>query len=76
MLEAANYQIGNAYSKLFTDFSRFAEEARDPERQVGLQAQADSAFARSVRAFRQVSETAANEGVARPGLWPAGRSVL
>ena len=61
VLEAANYQIGNAYSKLFTDFSRFAEEARDPERQVGLQAQADSAFARSVRAFRQVSETAANE---------------
>ena len=61
VLEAANYQIGNAYSKLFTDFSRFAEEARDPERREGLQAQADSAFARSVRAFRQVSETAANQ---------------
>ena len=61
VLEAANYQIGNAYSKLFTDFSRFAEETRDPERREGLQAQADSAFARSVRAFRQVSETAANQ---------------
>lgn len=61
VLEAANYQIGNAYSKLFTDFSRFAEEARDPERREGLQVQADSAFARSVRAFRQVSETAANQ---------------
>ena len=61
VLEAANYQIGNAYSKLFTDFSRFAEEARDPEHREGLQAQADSAFARSVRAFRQVSETAANQ---------------
>ena len=61
VLEAANYQIGNAYSKLFTDFSRFAGEARDPERREDLQAQADSAFARSVRAFRQVSETAANQ---------------
>ena len=61
VLEAANYQIGNAYSKLFTDFSRFAEETRDPRRREGLQAQADSAFARSVRAFRQVSETAANQ---------------
>ena len=61
LLEAANYQIGNAYSKLFTDFSRFAGEARDPERREGFQAQADSAFARSVRAFRQVSETAANQ---------------
>ena len=61
VLEAANYQIGNAYSKLFTDFSRFAGEAHDPERREGLQAQADSAFARSVRAFRQVSETAANQ---------------
>ena len=61
VLEAANYQIGNAYSKLFTDFSRFAAEARDPERREDLQAQADSAFARSVRAFRQVSETAANQ---------------
>ena len=61
VLEAANYQIGNAYSKLFTDFSRFAEEARDLERREGLQAQADSAFVRSVRAFRQVSEMAANQ---------------
>ena len=61
VLEAANYQIGNAYSKLFTDFSRFTEETRDPRRREGLQAQADSAFARSVRAFRQVSETAANQ---------------
>lgn len=61
VLEAANYQIGNAYSKLFTDFSRFAGEARDPERRESLQAQADSTFARSVRAFRQVSETAANQ---------------
>ena len=61
VLEAANYQIGNAYSKLFTDFSRFTEETRDPRRREGLQVQADSAFARSVRAFRQVSETATNQ---------------
>lgn len=56
--EAAAYQTGNAYAKLYEEYSRFAAESRDVVKQRGFDAQADSAFARAVAAFRRVIETA------------------
>ena len=52
--EAAVYQIGNAYAKLYGDYTRFAEDASNEAKRSRLQARADSAFAAAVSAFQQV----------------------
>ena len=52
--EAAHYQIGNSFSKLYAAFARQAEEEGDEVRRALLQVQADEAFAATVDAFQQV----------------------
>ncbi len=59
--EAAAYQIGNAYSKLYEEYDRFAGESRNARRRTEYRAQADTSFARAIGAFRQVIASAANE---------------
>ena len=61
--EASAYQIGNAHSKLYSDFTRFAKDSPNPARKAELQAEADSSFLRGVAAFRQVIDTAANQAL-------------
>ena len=59
--EAAAYQIGNAHSKFYEDYDRFADEARNADKRVEYRGLADSSFARSVAAFRHVIATAESE---------------
>ncbi len=58
--EAAVYQIGNAYAKLYGDYTRFVENARSAADRSRLQARADSAFAAAVAAFQQVIDASTN----------------
>ena len=59
--EAAAYQIGNAYSKLYEEYDRFAQEARNAARRAEYRALADTSFDRAVAAFRQVIASGGNE---------------
>ena len=59
--EAAHYQIGNSFSKLYDGFARQAEEEDDQARRDRLQLQADEAFAATVVAFQQVIERSTSE---------------
>ena len=59
--EAAAYQIGNAWSKLYEEYDRFAAESRSAARRAEYRARADSSFALAIAAFRQVISTAGNE---------------
>lgn len=59
--DAAFYQIGNAHSKLYQDYTRFAEETPNAEKRVEYQARSDSTFARAVAEFRNVVETATSQ---------------
>jgi tetratricopeptide (TPR) repeat protein len=59
--EAAAYQIGNAYTKLYGDYTRVAEEVRDGARRSQYRVRADSAFVRGVASFRHVITNATNE---------------
>ena len=52
--EAALYQVGNANRKLFSDYNRFALNAESEERRQEYAVLADTALARSARAFRAV----------------------
>ena len=57
--EAALYQTGNAHSKLFADYRRFAEGGSSDDRRE-YRVRADSALVSAVRAFTQVINGAAN----------------
>ena len=59
--DAALYQIGNAHSKLYQDYTRFAAETPNDEKRVEYQALSDSTFARAVAEFRHVIETATSQ---------------
>ncbi len=59
--EAAAYQIGNAYSKLYEEYDRFAEEARNAARRAEYRSLADTSFARAIAAFRRVIASGGNE---------------
>ena len=59
--EAAFYQIGNAHSKLYQDYTRFAEDTSIAEKRAEYQALSDSAFARAVAEFRHVIATATSQ---------------
>ena len=59
--EAAAYQIGNAWSKLYEEYDRFAAESRSAARRAEYRALADSSFALAIAAFRRVISTAENE---------------
>lgn len=59
--EAASYQIGNAYAKLYEEFGRFARETYDLARRKRFKAKADSAFSKAIAAFRHVVDTATDE---------------
>ena len=59
--EAAFYQIGNAYAKLYQDYTRFAEETPTAEKKAEYQTLSDSTFARAVAEFRHVIETATSQ---------------
>ena len=59
--DAALYQIGNAHSKLYQDYTRFAEETPNDEKRAEYQALSDSTFAQAVAGFRHVIETATSE---------------
>ena len=59
--EAAFYQIGNAHSKLYQDYTRFAEDTSTAEKRAEYQALSDSAFARAVAEFRHVIATATSQ---------------
>ena len=59
--EAAAYQIGNAWSKLYEEYDRFAAESRSAARRAEYRALADSSFALAIAAFRRVISTAGNE---------------
>ena len=59
--EAANYQIGNSYAKVYTEYARQAEDEPDGVLRGLLASKADSAFAATLRAFRQVISHSTNE---------------
>ena len=59
--DAAFYQIGNAHSKLYQDYTRFAEETSTTEKRAEYQDLSDSAFARAVAEFRHVIATATSQ---------------
>jgi len=59
--EAAAYQIGNSFAKVYEEYARQAGEESDGDRRQRLIAQADSAFATSVGAFEHVISNSSNE---------------
>ena len=59
--EAAHYQIGNSFSKLYAGFAQQAEEEDNHARRDQLRRQADEAFAATVVAFQQVIERSTSE---------------
>ena len=59
--EAADYQIGNSYAKVYTEYAQQAEDEPDRVRRGRLMAKADSAFAAAVRAFQQVMAHSTDE---------------
>ncbi len=52
--EAADYQIGNSYAKVYEDHARGAEDERRGSRRAELETKADSAFAAAASAFQRV----------------------
>ena len=59
--DAAFYQIGNAHSKLYQDYTRFAAETPNAAKKAEYQALSDSTFARAVAEFRHVIDTATSQ---------------
>jgi len=59
--EAADYQIGNSHGKVYEELAQQAGDESDGVRRAHLAAQADSAFAATVRAFVQVISHSTNE---------------
>ena len=59
--EAADYQIGNSYAKVYTEYARQAEDEPDGVHRGRLASKADSAFAATLRAFQQVISHSTNE---------------
>jgi TolA-binding protein len=59
--EAAAYQVGNSFAKVYQEYARQAEDASAGDRRPQLIAQADSAFAASVGAFEHVISHSINQ---------------
>ena len=59
--EAADYQIGNSFAKVYEEYARQADDESDGDRRAQLIAKADSAFAATVRAFEHVISHSTNE---------------
>ena len=59
--EAADYQIGNSYAKVYEDLAAGAEDEPRGSRRAAIEAKADSAFAAAAGAFQRVIDGSTSE---------------